>query len=267
MPIYKHSSSTNWYVDIISPSGKRIRRSTGTTDESQAQEYHDRLKSDLWRAERLGERIRRTFKEAALLWLKEMGHKRSIRNDKIFLRHYLGQFGGKYLDEITREDIIDAVSLVDATNATKNRYLCLLRALFRKAKGEWDWIEKVPFIKTLPERKRRIRWLTVEEVQRLLAELPTHQNQFVRFALATGLRQANVLGMTWDRVDLIRRTCWVEADDFKTGQAHGVPLNEGLSVISCSRHIMLPRRMYASQTESQAGGIAGNSRRAPSSVR
>ncbi|WP_247351497.1 hypothetical protein, partial [Ralstonia pseudosolanacearum] len=30
----------------------------------------------------------------------------------------------------------------------------------------------------------------------------------------------------------------------------------GLSVISCSRHNMLPRRMHASQTESQAGGSA-----------
>ncbi|WP_147291615.1 hypothetical protein [Pandoraea pnomenusa] len=36
----------------------------------------------------------------------------------------------------------------------------------------------------------------------------------------------------------------------------------GLSVISCSRHMMLPRRMYASQTESPAGRAAGNSRRA-----
>ncbi|PHV09729.1 tyrosine-type recombinase/integrase [Chitinimonas sp. BJB300] len=161
-----------------------------------------------------------------------MDHKRSIKNDKIFLRHYLKQFGDKYLDEITREDIIDAVAIVKATNATKNRYLCLLRTLLRKAEREWNWIEKAPFIKTLPEPKRRIRWLTVEEVQRLLEELPTHQNQFVRFALATGLRQGNVLGMTWDRVDLLRRTCWVEAEDFKTDKAHGVPLNDAaLAVI------------------------------------
>ncbi|CAG9202444.1 hypothetical protein BGLA2_1580010 [Burkholderia gladioli] len=34
----------------------------------------------------------------------------------------------------------------------------------------------------------------------------------------------------------------------------------GLSVISCSRHILVPRRTYASQTESQAGRTAGDSR-------
>ncbi|MCL1622624.1 hypothetical protein [Ralstonia pseudosolanacearum] len=33
---------------------------------------------------------------------------------------------------------------------------------------------------------------------------------------------------------------------------------EGLSVISCSRHNMLSRRRYASQTEDQAGRPAGN---------
>jgi len=41
----------------------------------------------------------------------------------------------------------------------------------------------------------------------------------------------------------------------------------GLSVISCSRHMMLPRRMYASQTESQTGGSAGDSRRVAGAIR
>jgi integrase len=56
--------------------------------------------------------------------------------------------------------------------------------------------------------------------------LPTHQKQLTRFALATGLRQANVLGLKWSDVDMNRRTAWVHADEAKGGEAIGVPLND-----------------------------------------
>jgi len=38
-----------------------------------------------------------------------------------------------------------------------------------------------------------------------LVALPTHQKQITRFALAAGLRQANVLGVKWPDVDMKRR--------------------------------------------------------------
>ena len=77
-----------------------------------------------------------------------------------------------------------------------------------------------------PEAKRRVRWLNREEAHRLLEALPTHQRQLTRFALATGLRQANVLGLRWSEVDLERRTAWVHADEAKGREAIGVPLND-----------------------------------------
>jgi integrase len=53
--------------------------------------------------------------------------------------------------------------------------------------------------------------------------LPPHQRQLARFALATGLRQANVLDLQWSAVDLGRRTAWVHGDEAKDGEAIGVP--------------------------------------------
>jgi len=65
-----------------------------------------------------------------------------------------------------------------------------------------------------------------------LHALPTHQRQPARFALATGLRQANVLRLQWPDVDLGRRTAWVHADEAKGDEAIGVPLNdEAMSVL------------------------------------
>ena len=40
---------------------------------------------------------------------------------------------------------------------------------------------------------------------RLLAELPAHLSEMAVFALATGLRKANVTGLQWTQVDLVRR--------------------------------------------------------------
>lgn len=77
----------------------------------------------------------------------------------------------------------------------------------------------------LPEPKRRIRWLTHEEVDRLLAELPQHLRDMAEFTLATGLRESNVTGLNWEQIDLMRKTAWIHADQAKAGQAIPVPLN------------------------------------------
>jgi len=54
----------------------------------------------------------------------------------------------------------------------------------------------------------------------------------MRFALATGLRQANVLHLKWSQVDLERRTAWIHADEAKGREAIGVPLNgEAIAVL------------------------------------
>ncbi len=107
-----------------------------------------------------------------------------------------------------------------------DRYLALVRAVLKRAASSWQWIEKAPAVSLYPEAKRRVRWLDKEEVTRLLDALPTHQKQLTRFALATGLRQANVLGIKWPNVDMERRTTWVHADEAKGGESIGVPLND-----------------------------------------
>src|SRR5207248_642491 len=38
-----------WWIDIATPSGERVRRSAETGDKAQAQELHDKLKSEVWR--------------------------------------------------------------------------------------------------------------------------------------------------------------------------------------------------------------------------
>lgn len=72
---------TTWWIDITTPGGHRVRQSAETTDRKAAQELHDRLKNDLWRQAKLGDKPRYTWEDAALRWLNEQAHKASIRDD------------------------------------------------------------------------------------------------------------------------------------------------------------------------------------------
>jgi integrase len=92
---------------------------------------------------------------------------------------------------------------------TGNRTLALVRAILRRCERDWEWIERAPAVRLLKEPTRRIRYLTRPEADRLLAELSPHLADMARFALATGLRAANITGMQWDQVDLDRRMAWV----------------------------------------------------------
>ena len=77
----------------------------------------------------------------------------------------------------------------------------------------------------LKEPTRRIRFLTQDEAQRLLAVLPEHLADMAALSLATGLRAANVTGLQWSQVDLTRRVAWVHPDPAKARRAIAVPLN------------------------------------------
>jgi integrase len=78
--------------------------------------------------------------------------------------------------------IRDTKKAEGAANATVNRHLAVISGILNKACKEWDWIDTVPAIKMLPEPSGRIRWITQEEAQRLISELPPHLEAMARFA-------------------------------------------------------------------------------------
>jgi len=111
--------------------------------------------------------------------------------------------GGVELKKINRDvlDRIHAARLADGvSNSTVNRSMEVIRAVLRRAVNEWDWLDRIPRVRMLPEPQRRIRWITLEEAARLIAESPAHLAAMVRFSLETGLRRANVTGLEWSQV-------------------------------------------------------------------
>lgn len=216
-----------WHIDFVTPSGERIRCAAGTADKTQAQELHDKLKAESWRVVKLGERPRRTWDEAAYKWLMETQHKKSHQQDVAQVRWLQQFFRGKFLDELSRDVIakVGELKLSKTTPATSNRLLALIRSIMRRAALDWEWIDKPPLIKLYREPKRRVRYLTAEQAQTLLQELPDHLADMVRFSLATGLRRANVTKMEWSQVDIARHVAWIHGDQAKAGKPIHITLN------------------------------------------
>lgn len=230
MSLYRRKDSPWWWVKLppIKGEPKPLQRSTRTADRREAQQVHDRLAHERWQQDRLGVKPRHTWQEAVERWHLESKHKATHSDDIAKLRWLHPYLGGLHLDEIDRT-LIDRIKFARekvASQGTANRYLALIRAILRRACHEWEWIERAPRVKMFKEAEGRVRSLTPQEFQRLIAELPPHLADMAVFSVATGLRQANVKGLEWRYVDLERRHLWVPGEKHKNGKPHSVPLNE-----------------------------------------
>jgi integrase len=182
----------------------------------------------MWEQERLGIKANHSWKEAVVRWLGETSDKATHPEDKsklIWLDTFLGKL---MIDDINLDviDIIRAAKLKEASKPTVNRYLALIRSILIRARDEWEWIEKAPKFRLYKETNDRERALTNVEAKLLLNELPEHQRETVLFALATGLRQSNVVKLEWSRVNLELRHAWVKASNSKNGKPIAIPLND-----------------------------------------
>ncbi|CAB5162503.1 XerC Integrase [uncultured Caudovirales phage] len=243
MSLFKHPQSGNWWLDFTPPGGKRIKRSTGTTDRKAAQEFHDKLKAESWRVVKLGEQVERLFDDAALEFLKA-SEGQSDYNTKVRHVTYWRQFfGGKPLRSLTSEAIRAALPTHTAftdkrvqrklSAATVNRHIATITRIMTIA-HESGWIAAKPKINLREEGGIRFRYIDQAQARALLAAIQKDWlRNLVTFALSTGMRQGEILSLKWTSVNLTNRMCWVNAEDAKSGHGRAIPLNdEALALIT-----------------------------------
>jgi integrase len=185
-----------------------------------------------------------TLAQAADRYLVSKARKRTIEADRRQLELLKAEFGAETpLAEITARRISEykarrlaAVRKIGEgektverrlTAAAVNRPLALIRHLLRLAHEEWEAIDNVPRIRLEKEPQGRLRWLTEVEITRLLDAAAKSRNKELRTAvilgLNTGLRRGELLGLTWERVDLSRGVIRLELT--KSGRRREVPMN------------------------------------------
>jgi integrase len=213
MPLYKRSGSDVYWADISLPGRRRLRESTGQTDRQTAQRKHDELTAALWNepAELAGN----TFGKAVNRWLDVEPRSQS---EMLSLRKFGAVFADRPLAKVTPEAIHEALGFCK-TAGTYTRYGTMLSAILRLSGLN------IKLLSRKDKKKKTRTWLTYEQWDKLYAELPAHLKPMAKFAVETGLRQANVLGLQWSRVDLAGKLVWIEANDMKADEALSIPLS------------------------------------------
>lgn len=242
-----------WWMEITGVNGKPVRKSANTEDKEIAL-----LKEQVWRmdtmaalglsptAKRLpkGMSFGKTWKEASDYFLEQTDHKRSHADDVRYAAFWDEKLKGLTLSQLTRhqlEDILDAKAR-EASKSTANRYRAYLLSVCNMAVDK-EWLATTIRVKRYAEPKGNVRFLTKEQIGRLLSELPEHQRDMAEFALATGARQGAVKKLKWSAVQMDRNIAWIEPEDSKSGHAVALPLNDAAKAIL--------RRRWASQAPSE----------------
>lgn len=197
--------------------GKQIRKSTAVTDKKLAEKIHAKVLTQIaegkWFEKPIG--AEKTVTELLEKYMKEHSARnkapKSHVRDKSLSAHIKRFIGDLLLNEVSPRLISEyKVRRRDegAAPNTVNNELRLLSHAFNLAVREWEWIELNPVSRVSKEKVNNQieRWLTHEEEEKLLSASPEWLQEIIIFAINTGLRQGEILDLTWDRVDLFRRT-------------------------------------------------------------
>ena len=173
---------------------------------------------------------------------RHLPSKKSQINDDGMLRHHLAHWRERTLNSITREEVALLHNRIGTKPSTvvrpghkkarpaprlANQLLVLLHSMFNLATdwGLFSGANPCTRIKKFPERSRD-RFVTEEELPRLMAALKADPNPFVRGAffvsLLTGARRNEVLRMKWGDLDFHQAT-W-RIPETKAGRVHLLPL-------------------------------------------
>ncbi|GAN33481.1 MAG: site-specific integrase [Candidatus Brocadia sp. AMX2] len=95
-----------------------------------------------------------------------------------------------------------------------------------------ETLKSVRKVKQLEENNKRLRYLTIEELQRLLGCCSPHLKPIVLVSVNTGMRKGEILNLKWDQVDL--RHNFILLDKTKNGERREIPINSTLKELFAS---------------------------------
>jgi integrase len=142
------------------------------------------------------------------------------------------------------------------SQTTANRYLAALSSAFGVAVREWNWVKENPVSKIAryKEGKPRERFLSKEEIERLLAICKTsrspHLYAVTLFAVCSGARKGEILGLKWKDLDFVRNTATFR--DTKNAETRTIPLSPVL--VNCLLEERKKRAMPSEYVFSSSDG-------------
>ena len=174
------------------------------------------------------------FEELAedLLTDYRVNARKSLERAKISIGHLSRNFAGMRITEITTNRIKKYVQErieEGLSPGSVNRELSALkRMLHLGARCTPPKVGQVPYVPMMKESNIRKGFFTHEEFLALRGALPKDLRPLVAFAYNSGWRKGEILGLTWDRVDLKEGVIRLDPGETKNGEGRTLYLNEDL---------------------------------------
>jgi len=156
-------------------------------------------------------------------------NKRSWQRDEGLLKNLLPFFGNRLLSDIS-PFLIESYKkkrVGEVKPATVNREIALLKHMYNLA-ITWDRVTANPMknVRLFREEPIPDRFLSQEEIAKVLAACTEYSRPIVLTALNTGMRLGEILGLKWDQVDLKDRVITVLHS--KNGKVRKIPVSNAL---------------------------------------
>jgi len=235
--VTQREGSHNYYENFT-VKGHRFRRSLETDHRETAEILAAKIRSDALLGKLTGNKPEHTLTQAlGRYWLEHGQHLRSASDLKRLGRVLQDGLGKNVLlSEITASDLTTYAARRRAalSNRSVNIELEHLRAVIGRARSLWrvhtpelDWQSIL-----LEEAGEREHVLSEEEERRLFGALRPDFHPMVHFALVTGARLGNVIGLTWRQVDWDAGTIVFRIKSRKPGgELHYLPLTRAVAAI------------------------------------
>jgi|TARA_B100002003_G_C14056809_1_gene508876 integrase len=223
-----------WWIRYTGCDGKMRFETTKSTSFKVAEKLLIQKKNDVMEGRNPDKRIKNyAFRELAMHYSDWATRQKSFKSKEGFIRQLVLEFGNCPLKKISTMYIEkwQTERLIVNKPATVNRLLATLKHMFTKAL-EWEMVteetaQKIRRVRLLREDNKRLKFLTVEECQRLIGCCTPHLKPIVVVALQTGMRKGEILNLMWEQVDLRHGLILLDTTT-KNGERREIPINKTL---------------------------------------
>jgi integrase len=222
LKLVRRPKSPYWYVRGTLRR-VRVEESTGIDDKKAAEEIRAKREAEILAESVYGRRATVTFAEAALSYIECGGSRR-------FANPVIEHFGTTPLVRVDQDAIERGArkAFPHASDATRDRQFFTPSSAIMRHAAKRGWCAPLLLQRPSPSAER-VRYLTPDEADRLIAASSARLGPLIVFLLYTGARVGEALWLDWRDVDLA--PAHVTFARTKNGEARGVPLHQRLVAV------------------------------------
>jgi len=236
MPLYKRNGSKHWQM-IFFMNGRKVRMSTKTSNKRVAEKIYATKKIEISEGTFLLQRnLKMTFEELLYEVIENYSkvEKKSFKRDIVSGKSLNRYFKGMLIKNISpylitkwrkwrTEQKTNKGTIISP--ASVNRELAFLKKMLNLA-VEWDLIAKNPAksIKKLKGEVKRLRYLKMDEVSRLIENSVDYLKPIIITAISTCMRSSEILNLKWKQIDF--ESGFIRLEKTKNSKPREIPIDD-----------------------------------------